>query len=158
RPPVAAVPVNAIGTNGHGTSTNGSEPVVHDGALDRLATLLEARPIDEVFLGLPLDGSQPLIRPIIALCEEQGITLRAVAHLAALDWGQASIDTLGEQPVITISSGPPDTLRLVAKRMMDVVGATIGLILLLPVLLAVAIAVKLDSNGPIFFVQERVGL
>jgi exopolysaccharide biosynthesis polyprenyl glycosylphosphotransferase len=111
-----------------------------------------------VVLGLPLDGSQPLIRPIIALCEEQGITVRVVAHLAALDWGRASIDTLGEQPVITISSGPPDTLRLVAKRMMDVVGATVGLIILLPILLAVAIAVKLDSNGPIFFVQERVGL
>ena len=158
RPSIAAVHVNAIGTNGYGAIANGGEPVVHDGALDRLAAVLESRPIDEVFLGLPLDGSQPLIRPIIALCEEQGITVRVVAHLAALDWGRASIDTLGEQPVITISSGPPDTLRLVAKRLMDVVGATIGLILLSPILLAVALAVKLDSNGPIFFVQERVGL
>ncbi len=158
RPPVAAVHVPTIGTNGHGTSANGGDPVVRDDALERLAILLESRPIDEVFLGLPLDGSQPLIRPIIALCEEQGITVRVVAHLAALDWGRTSIDTLGEQPVITISSGPPDTLRLVAKRMMDVVGATLGLIILLPILLAVAIAVKLDSNGPIFFVQERVGL
>ena len=158
RPPIAAVPVTAIGSNGNGTGAHADEPVVQDHALERLAALLESRPIDEVFLGLPLDGSQPLIRPIVALCEEQGITVRVVAHLAALDWGRASIDTLGEQPVITISSGPPDTLRLVAKRLMDVVGATIGLIILSPVLLAVAIAVKLDSNGPIFFVQERVGL
>jgi exopolysaccharide biosynthesis polyprenyl glycosylphosphotransferase len=159
RTPVA-LPVQVIGGNGHGNGNGAdAEPIVHqDNALHRLAVLLESRPIDEVFIGLPLDGSQPLIRPIIALCEEQGITVRVVAHLAALDWGRASMDTLGEQPVITISSGPPDTLRLVAKRMMDVVGATLGLILLSPLILAVALAVKLDSSGPIFFVQERVGL
>lgn len=138
------------GTDGDGGF--GSDP------LTRLGTLLESRPIDEVFLGLPLDGTEPLIRPIITLCEEQGITVRVVAHLAALDWGSASIDTLGEQPVITISSGPPDTLRLVVKRMIDLVGSGVGLILLSPFLVAVAIAVKLDSSGPVFFVQERVGM
>ena len=154
RSPIGAVHVNGNGANGNG---NGASFIDED-PLARLSVLLEARPIDEVFLGLPLDGSQPLIRPIITLCEEQGITVRVVAHLAALDWGRASIDTLGEQPVITISSGPPDTLRLVAKRMMDVLGSGLGLLVLSPMLLAIAIAVKLDSGGPIFFVQERVGL
>jgi exopolysaccharide biosynthesis polyprenyl glycosylphosphotransferase len=148
----AAGPVHVNGTSATNGARNGSDP------LHQIATLLESRPIDEVFLGLPLDGSEPLIRPIIALCEEQGITVRVVAHLAALDWGKASIDTLGEQPVITISSGPPDSLRLVAKRLIDLIGATIGLILLAPIMAAIAVAVKLDSDGPIFFVQERVGL
>jgi exopolysaccharide biosynthesis polyprenyl glycosylphosphotransferase len=143
--------------NGNGASLNGRGLVTRD-PLQQLAMLLESRPIDEVFLGLPLDGSEPLIRPIISLCEEQGITVRVVAHLAALDWGKASIDTLGEQPVITISSGPPDSLRLVAKRLIDLTGATIGLVALSPVMAAIALAVKLDSGGPIFFVQERVGL
>ncbi len=142
----------------NGTGTSNGVGHLHDDPLGELGALLESRPIDEVFLGLPLDGSEPLIRPIIALCEEQGITVRVVAHLAALDWGKASIDTLGEQPVITISSGPPDTLRLVAKRLMDVIGAGLGLLLLSPILAAIAIAVKLDSGGPILFVQERVGL
>ncbi len=146
-----------VHVNGNGTAANGAG---HDHAdpLGQLSALLESRPIDEVFLGLPLDGSEPLIRPIITLCEEQGITVRVVAHLAALDWGKASIDTLGEQPVITISSGPPDTLRLVAKRLIDIVGSGIGLMMLSPILAAIAIAVKLDSKGPIFFIQERVGL
>jgi exopolysaccharide biosynthesis polyprenyl glycosylphosphotransferase len=153
RPRIAPVHVNG---NGNGASANGTGHAYDP--LTELAMLLESRPIDEVFLGLPLDGSEPLIRPIITLCEEQGITVRVVAHLAALDWGKASIDTLGEQPVITISSGPPDTLRLVAKRLIDVVGSTIGLIVLSPILAAIAVAVKLDSGGPILFVQERVGL
>jgi exopolysaccharide biosynthesis polyprenyl glycosylphosphotransferase len=143
-------------TNGHAAGI--SAPTGDEETLNRLAFLLESRPIDEVFLGLPLDGSEPLIRPIINLCEEQGITVRVVAHLAALDWGKASIDTLGEQPVITISSGPPDTLRLVAKRMIDVVGAGLGVLVLSPIMLATALAIRLDSGGPILFVQERVGL
>ncbi len=152
RSSVAPVHVNGSGTAANGSGRDGADP------LNQLAMLLESRPIDEVFLGLPLDGSEPLIRPIVQLCEEQGITVRVVAHLAALDWGKASIDTLGEQPVITISSGPPDTLRLVAKRMIDVGGAGLGLLLLSPILAAIALAIKLDSGGPIFFVQERVGL
>jgi exopolysaccharide biosynthesis polyprenyl glycosylphosphotransferase len=150
RPSISAVYANGNGANGNGAG--------HGDPLSRLATLLEERPIDEVFLGLPLDGSEPLIRPIVTLCEEQGITVRVVAHLADLDWGRASIDTLGEQPVITISSGPPDTLRLVAKRLIDVTGAGLGLLVLSPIMLALAIAIRFDSVGPIFFVQERVGL
>lgn len=160
--------ITPVHVNGNGIAANGGLPATKGGMngtavlgkdpLSQLAAVLESRPIDEVFLGLPLDGSEPLIRPIISLCEEQGITVRVVAHLAALDWGKASIDTLGEQPVITISSGPPDSLRLVAKRLIDLVGSTIGLLILSPVLLAIALAVKLDSGGPIFFVQERVGL
>ncbi len=155
RPTKVPAYVNGNGAVANGTSVNGHG---HGDVLSELAMLLESRPIDEVFLGLPLDGSEPLIRPIITLCEEQGITVRVVAHLAALDWGKASIDTLGEQPVITISSGPPDTLRLVAKRLIDVIGSGLGLLLLAPIIVAIAIAVKLDSGGPIFFVQERVGL
>jgi exopolysaccharide biosynthesis polyprenyl glycosylphosphotransferase len=140
--------VSAIGTNGHGAK---------DGIAERLQSLIVQRPIDEVFLALPFDGSQPLVRSLISLCEEQGITVRVVAHIAALDWARATIDALGDQPVITISSGPPDTLRLVAKRMIDVVAAALGVVILAPLFALVAIAIKLDSRGPVFFVQERVG-
>jgi exopolysaccharide biosynthesis polyprenyl glycosylphosphotransferase len=99
-----------------------------------------------------------LIRPIISLCEEQGITVRVVAHLAVLDLARASLDTLGGQPVITISSGPPDSLRMVVKRLIDLVGSAVGLVLFAPIAVAIAVAIKLDSKGPIFYAQERVGL
>jgi len=47
---------------------------------------------------------------------------------------------------------------MVVKRMLDVVGSALGLLVLLPVLVIVAVAIKFDSHGPIFFRQERVGL
>jgi exopolysaccharide biosynthesis polyprenyl glycosylphosphotransferase len=151
-------------TNGHllGSNGNGDGAIDHTAvdptALNRLAAVLENRPIDEVFLGIPLDGSEPLIRPIISLCEEQGITVRVVAHLAVLDLARASLDTLGGQPVITISSGPPDSLRMVVKRLIDLIGSAVGLVLFAPIAGAIAIAIKLDSKGPVFYAQERVGL
>jgi exopolysaccharide biosynthesis polyprenyl glycosylphosphotransferase len=140
---------DAAGASGDGASS--------DTALARVADLLERRPIDEVFVALPLDGARPLLRPLIALCEEQGVFVRVMAHIAALDWGKARIDTFDSQPVITISSAPPESLSLILKRLIDIAGACFGLVLLAPLFLAIAIAVKLDSPGPVFFVQERVG-
>ena len=124
----------------------------------RLAAILDEQPVDEVFVAFSLEEAQPLIRPVIALCEELGVTLRVIAQLAPLDWARASLDALAGQPVLTISNAPPESVWLVAKRLIDVTVATIGLVVLAPLFLAVAIAVKLDSKGPIFFAQTRVGL
>jgi exopolysaccharide biosynthesis polyprenyl glycosylphosphotransferase len=126
--------------------------------LARVTEILDREPIDEVFLASSLDQAQPLVRPLISLCEELGVTLRVVAQLAPLDWARASLDALGGQPVLTISSGPPESVWLIAKRMIDVFGAATGLVVLAPLLLAVAAAIKLDSKGPVLFAQTRVGL
>ena len=138
-------------------ATNGTAHT-HDGVLAKVEELLERQPIDEVFLAIPLDRTQPVLQPLITLCEEQGTTLRLVASLAVLDWSRAAVDSLGGQPVLTISSGPPDSLRLVAKRMIDLAGSAVGLFLFLPLFMAIAIAIKLDSQGPVLFAQDRVGL
>src|SRR4029079_3624720 len=66
--------------------------------------------------------------------------------------------TLAGQPVLTISSGPPDSLRLIAKRLIDLAASTVGIMLFTPLAAAIAVAIKLDSRGPVFFAQERVGL
>jgi len=126
--------------------------------LARVTELLDTQPIDEVFFASALDVAQPLVQPLIALCEEVGVTLRIVAQLAPLDWGRASLDALGGQPVLTISSAPPESVYLVAKRVIDVAAAGLGLAVLAPLFLAIAIAIKLDSTGPVFFGQTRVGL
>jgi lipopolysaccharide/colanic/teichoic acid biosynthesis glycosyltransferase len=56
-----------------------------------------------------------------------------------------------------VGNAPKSTLYFVTKRLLDLTGASFGLLLLLPLLLLIAIAIKLDSKGPVFFVQERVG-
>src|SRR5438034_11667371 len=51
----------------------------------------------------------------------------------------------------------PSHMTMAAKRTLDIVGSALGLLLLLPVLAVVAVIIKLDSPGPVFFRQERVG-
>ena len=134
-------------------STNGN-----DGVLQAVQARIEQQPTDEVFVALPLDGSHAAVSRVIALCEEQGITVRLLAHVASLSWAQARVDEIHGQPVITLYTGRGDTPALLVKRAIDIVGATIGLILLGPLFLLVAAVIKLKDGGPVFFVQERVGL
>jgi lipopolysaccharide/colanic/teichoic acid biosynthesis glycosyltransferase len=61
-------------------------------------------------------------------------------------------------PVVTVGSVPPFSWRTEAKRLMDLSVSSLALLLCSPLFIAVAIAIKLDSSGPIFFVQERFGI
>lgn len=126
--------------------------------VERVAALLEAQAVDEVFCVLPLDTAQPLLRAIIALCEERGIVVRIVARMADLILARAQLDELDGQPVLTVFSGPPESPWLLVKRAIDLAVASIALVLFSPVMLWIALLVKSDSRGPVFFSQDRVGL
>jgi exopolysaccharide biosynthesis polyprenyl glycosylphosphotransferase len=71
---------------------------------------------------------------------------------------RAQVDEVEGQPVITIFTGPPDSILLTAKRAIDIAIASLGLVLSAPLMLLTAIAIRLDSRGPALFVQDRVGL
>src|SRR5438876_2171170 len=146
---VEMIPLDPYG-NGSGT---GSAAV-----LGRIETLAASRPIDEVFVALPLDSAQPLIRALVSLCEERGITVRLVSSVADLILARAQLDEVEGRPVITIFSGPPDSLGLLGKRLLDLGVSLVACLLLLPLCVTLAIAIKLDSRGPIPFAPERVGL
>lgn len=136
------------------TSTDGGEGAV----LDRLAATLEETAIDEVFVALPLDRGQRLIRGVLGLCEERGVTVRVLATVADLALARAQVDEMDGQPVLSIFTGPVESPLLVVKRLVDIVVASVALIVLAPVFLLIALLVRLDSRGPVFFVQHRVGL
>jgi len=125
--------------------------------IDSLTQRVEQHPVDEVFVTVPLTETYGLIPSIIASCESLGVVVRVVARVADLEWARATIDEIDGKPVLTIFSGPPEAAGLLAKRAIDVAGAVVGLVVLAPVLLLTAIVIKMDSKGPVFFVQERVG-
>ena len=146
---VEMIPLDPRG-NGNGT---GSAAV-----LGRIETLAASQAIDEVFVALPLDSAQPLIRALVSLCEEQGITVRLASSVAELIFARAQLDEVDGRPVITLFSGPPDSHALLGKRLLDLGLSLVACLLLLPLFVTLAIAIKLDSPGPILFAQERVGL
>jgi exopolysaccharide biosynthesis polyprenyl glycosylphosphotransferase len=126
-------------------------------ALQLIGGLVDDGKIDEVFMALPFDTAHELIARIVAICEEQGITVRLATQLTALYWARALIDEVDGQPIITVHTGPADTLRLLVKRAVDLFGAAVGLVALSPLFGLCALAIKLESPGPVFFLQDRVG-
>jgi exopolysaccharide biosynthesis polyprenyl glycosylphosphotransferase len=127
-------------------------------AKDRIDTLIDRGGLDEVFIVLPLDGSDTSIRELISHCEEQGIMVRVLTRIADLSWARVIVDEVAGQPVLSIMSGPPDSFGLLIKRALDIMLAAAGLVACLPLFLLVAVAIKFDSVGPVLFRQERVGL
>lgn len=86
------------------------------------------------------------------------IALKLVPDLALHGMPMQQIDTRSQVPMVVICAPPPPIWARTLKRIEDLILAPLLLLLLMPVLIATAIAIKLDSPGPIFFLQRRVGV
>jgi exopolysaccharide biosynthesis polyprenyl glycosylphosphotransferase len=123
-----------------------------------LESIIAREPVDEVFVTLPREKYGQLVDTIVRLCEEQGIIVRIQSDLFKLKIARWQVDELGGIPIVTIRSGPSDGWPLLAKRLIDICGSSLLLVALAPLFVGVALGIKLDSPGPVFFIQERVGL
>src|SRR5687767_1983293 len=91
--------------------------------ISELKALIDAEPVDEVFITLPRDKYGPLVESIVQLCEEQGIIVRVQPEMFNLRFARWHVDLLDDMPMVTISSGPLDGWQLMAKRMIDICGS-----------------------------------
>ena len=99
------------------------------------------------------------IAGMIALLEEQGTVVRLAMNFLPRSISRLSFDQLGEDfPLLTFSTTPANEVRLAVRRLADVLLALALLALLSPLLLAIAIGIKLASPGPVLFRQVRCGL
>ncbi len=127
------------------------------GKLDRLEETLHSRVIDEVAICLPF-SQWTLIDTITHVCEEEGKIVRIPMDVLDRAISVGKVEELDGTPVFSLVSGPDRALALAAKRLVDVVVSAVGLVLLSPVLLVIALAIALDDGRPILFRQDRVGL
>ena len=91
-------------------------------------------------------------------CDEEGVCRRIAADFFPRVTGYVALEQLGNTPLITFSGAPGDDVLLLAKRTIDLVLATLGIVLLSPVFLVVMVLVRLTSRGPVIFRQSRCGL
>jgi len=127
------------------------------GSLDDLETVLHNRVIDEVAICLPF-SQWNRIDTISRLCEEEGKIVRIPMDVLDRAISVGRVEDLDGTPVFSLVSGPDRALGLAAKRLIDIGVATLGLIVLSPLLALMAILVRLGSPGPILFRQRRIGL
>jgi exopolysaccharide biosynthesis polyprenyl glycosylphosphotransferase len=125
--------------------------------VEQLNSTIADQPVDEVLVALPMDKYGPLVETIVRQCEEQGIIVRVRTDMSRLQVARSYVDELEGVPVMTIQSGPEDSWQLIMKRVIDIVGSAALLLALAPLFAIVALLIKFDSPGPIFFAQERVG-
>jgi exopolysaccharide biosynthesis polyprenyl glycosylphosphotransferase len=136
------------------TEVNGI-PVV--GRPEDLPELIESYQIDEVIIAMPEKGHRETVR-VISYCERGRVSIKTFPDIFQFVTTQATIDDLGGLPLLTVRDFALRGYMLIFKRWIDFFGSTLGMIALSPLLLFVAILIKLESPGPVFFVQERMGL
>jgi exopolysaccharide biosynthesis polyprenyl glycosylphosphotransferase len=118
---------------------------------------LRNRAIDEIMIALPIASNYKLAQQMIEWCHEQGIIVHYESKLFDC---QETVLPKWREPfeLLTVTQTGHSAQSLIAKRAIDVVVSSIALLLLSPVLFAIAIAIRLTSTGPVFFKQERLGL
>ena len=112
--------------------------------------------LDEVFLNLP-GISQSNMEGLIKDFGEMGVNCHYNLELPGMEANQSKVDSFGNYTVITYTRFQSSYKRLMIKRVMDVAGGLVGLLITLVFLPFVALAIKIDSKGPIFFSQVRIG-
>jgi len=113
--------------------------------------------IDEVFVALPIKSQYSQIERAINLLEEQGIMVHLLSDNFPHRLARSRASEFEGAPLLSLHSAPPVTWRTEIKRMIDIAVASLMLVFLFPLLAFVALAVKFDSHGPVFFIQGRVG-
>lgn len=127
------------------------------GALEELAQVIATAVIDEVVIALPIKSQYEQIDAAISLLEEQGITAHLLSDFFQNHLAYSHPARLQDINFISLHSAPALGWRTEAKRLFDLLAAGALLVLCLPLFALVALAIKLDSRGPVFFIQERMG-
>jgi exopolysaccharide biosynthesis polyprenyl glycosylphosphotransferase len=136
---------------------NGIQGVPRLGDIQDLPSIIANDVIDEVFVALPIKSQYAQIETAINLLEEQGIMVHLFSDHFPLRLARSHPSEFEGTPLLSLHSAPPVTWRTEMKRMIDIVAAASLLLLVSPLLGFVALAIKLDSEGPVFFIQGRVG-
>jgi Undecaprenyl-phosphate glucose phosphotransferase len=127
------------------------------GTLVDIPWLIERHKIDEVIIGLPESNHQELVS-IISLCEREKVGIRVFPDVFQMLASEVNIGDLGGLPLLTIRDVALQGWKLTLKRGLDLAASGVGLVLFSPIMLFTALLIKLESSGPVFYTQERMGL
>jgi exopolysaccharide biosynthesis polyprenyl glycosylphosphotransferase len=131
-------------------------PIRMLGGIAELESLLVHEPIDEVLIALPIKSQYAGVQRALRICERVGVQATYLADVFEHGLARPRFSQTESLAVVTLPMRTDDS-RLMVKRGMDIVGAIIALVVLSPLLVVTALAVKLTSPGPVLFKQPRYG-
>jgi exopolysaccharide biosynthesis polyprenyl glycosylphosphotransferase len=127
-----------------------------DRSLDDLEMVVREERVDRIFL-IPTSADSETMLGAVRRASSMGVKLSIVPRLFEVVGSAVEFDAVGGVTVLGVRRPGLSNSSRIVKRTMDMIGATIGLVALAPFALLIAIAIKLDSAGPVFFRQARVG-
>lgn len=131
-------------------------PVGAHGHLVRAITFARTLDIDDVFLVVPWSS-----RSLVECCTNSFLSIPASIHLTPEEhfdhFADMQISRIGPARGLKLARAPLSGAEILAKRVMDICLASVGLVLISPFLLLVALAIRLESEGPVIFRQRRNG-
>ncbi len=144
--------VRGGGANGYASL---SHPVL--GTVDDLPALIDRFGVDEVIIGMPEANHQEVVE-IINRAQREKVSIKVFPDLFQFMAGEMRIGDLNGLPLLTVRDIALRGWKLGLKRAVDMGISAAALVCLSPLMLLVAILIKLESEGPVFFTQERMGL
>ncbi len=127
------------------------------GNYDDLPTLIDEFEIDTVIIALPELDRRQLVN-LVTLSQRGQVDIKVYPDVFAYMSAGLSVDDLGGLPLLNVRDVALRGWNLSLKRMLDVIGSGVALVILSPVLLFLAILVRRTSPGPVFFYQNRMGI
>jgi exopolysaccharide biosynthesis polyprenyl glycosylphosphotransferase len=131
-------------------------PIRMLGGIAELESLLVQEPIDEVLIALPIKSQYAGVQRALRICERMGVQATYLADVFEHGLARPRFEQAESLAVVTLPTRADDS-RLMVKRGIDIAGASLAVVMLSPVLLVAALAVKITSPGPVFFIQPRYG-
>jgi exopolysaccharide biosynthesis polyprenyl glycosylphosphotransferase len=125
------------------------------GTVDQLPSIARAQFIDEIFISLPQD--RHLVKEIARYARLAGVQVRVIPDLYDGLAIEQPVEYIGSFPTLTINRSPLPPVARVLKRFVDVAASAIALVLMSPLILVVALIIKMESKGPVFYSSLRVG-
>ncbi|WP_375597672.1 undecaprenyl-phosphate glucose phosphotransferase [Devosia sp. Naph2] len=126
------------------------------GKVSDLIEFARRTPVDLVIVSMPLSAEKRVLDMLTQLWVLP-VDIRLSAHMSKLRFTEKAYSYVGELPVLDMADRPISDWNLIFKWVFDKVVALTALVLLSPVMIIAAIAIKLESKGPVFFVQHRHG-
>src|SRR6266404_6723807 len=125
--------------------------------LAKLPELLQQNVIDEIIFAVDSRRLAEL-EEVFLLCDEEGVRTRVAVDFFPHVNSEVYLDRLGTSPLLTFSATPHDEILLLVKRITDMVLGGAALVVASPVMLAIALLIRLTSPGGVIFRQTRCGL
>ncbi len=136
--------------------SNDIGPIVALGPVDNLPAVTQQYAIDQVIITLPWQYHRKIVR-LMTECGRAGAQPRVVPDLFQLSMGGVDVEAINGIPLISLKQTSLTGLNLAVKRAFDLILTVIALICIAPLWLIIALAIRLDSPGPVFFRQPRAG-